>query len=84
MIISKPTNNNAVVLDCQVGIGLPPLVNGVTKGEIELRTTRLTIFNTLDISEVEDPNKNNTSKNRYKKNAKGLGKDLVGILIATK
>ena len=74
MIISKPTNNNAVVLDCQVGIGLPPLVNGVTKGEIELRTTRLTIFNTLDISEEGDPNKNNTSKNRYKKNAKGLGK----------
>ena len=31
-------------LDCQVGIGLPPLVNGLTRGEIELRTSRLTIF----------------------------------------
>ena len=26
------------------------------------------------ILRLEDPNKNNTSKNRYKKNAKGLGK----------
>ena len=63
----KP-NKEGVALDCQVGVGLPPLVSGITRGEIELRTSKLTIFNRKPANEG---NSKNTSIKNSNNNLNG-------------